>query len=118
MVELIVVVAVLAILAAIAVPIAGSLLSDSNASADASNVQMLQDAVEKYVAQNHAYPTTAAEAVTAIQANTTLQAAAGVLVLSPRNGSTGDLFLYDITTHLISVGTVAGTDVAISQAQS
>ena len=113
MVELIVVIAVLAILAAVAVPIAGSLLSDANTSSDSSNLALLQDAVEKYVAQNHPYPTAAAGVITAVQANTTLGLSGGVLNLRPRNGVVTNVFRWGIdaaipaTYRKVSVGAVA-----------
>ncbi len=56
LVELIVVMAILALLAALAVPKFADVLSNARGSADSTNVKLLQDAVDLYYAQEHQYP--------------------------------------------------------------
>lgn len=94
LVELIIVMAILAVLAGIAVPKFGSVLNDSKKNADAANVKLLQDAVELYYNQEGSYP-------------------AGLSDLSPKyvrdiptqkypKASEGNSFSYDQTTGKVS----------------
>lgn len=56
LVELIIVMAILAVLAGMAVPKFGNILNESKQKADAANVRLLQNAVELYKNQTGAYP--------------------------------------------------------------
>ena len=56
LIELIVVIAVLGMIASIAIPKVGNITSRAREQADASNVQILQSAVERYNAENGEYP--------------------------------------------------------------
>ena len=60
LVELVVVIAILGILAAIAVPRFISAVDDANAAADAANLKALQAAVNMYYMSNNEYPGTLA----------------------------------------------------------
>ena len=59
LVELIVVIAVLGILAAVAIPRLGGITSDAKKKADAANIKVIQSAVEMYHAKNGELPATA-----------------------------------------------------------
>ncbi len=56
LIELIVVIAVLGMIASIAIPKVGNITSRAREQADASNIQILQSAVERYNAENGDYP--------------------------------------------------------------
>lgn len=56
LVELVVVIAILGILAAIAVPRFINAIDDANEATDAANVKVLQAAVNMYFMENNAYP--------------------------------------------------------------
>lgn len=122
MVELIVVIAVLAILAGIAIPIAGSLTKDANESSDAANVAMIQSAIEKQVAKTgDPYPTDVAGVMAAVKAYTKIKTigtgADELLDIKVKAGATGETFIYDTSTNTVSVGTgtKAGNPFPISQ---
>jgi type IV pilus assembly protein PilA len=85
--------AILAVLAAIAVPRYTGILADSKAKADTANVQLLQNAVEVYYAQNSAYPTDLATLVTA-----------GLLKAVPTQSTptAGAPFVYTASTGTVS----------------
>ncbi len=56
LIELIVVIAVLGILAAVALPRIGAVTSDAKVQADAANIKILQEAAETYYAKNGEFP--------------------------------------------------------------
>ena len=56
LVELIVAVTILAILAAIAIPVASQLLSTSSENVDDANLALIKTSVQAYYAKNEAYP--------------------------------------------------------------
>lgn len=56
LVELVIVMAILAVLAALAIPKYTSVLSKAKAKSDQTNVKLLQDAVDLYYAENNSYP--------------------------------------------------------------
>ena len=56
LIELIVVIAVLGMIASIAIPKVGNITSRAREQADASNIQILQSAVERYNAEHGEYP--------------------------------------------------------------
>lgn len=56
LIELLVVIGILAILAAIAIPLVGNRIEKARASADVANVRMLQGAVELWVVDNSSDP--------------------------------------------------------------
>ncbi|MBC7074845.1 MAG: prepilin-type N-terminal cleavage/methylation domain-containing protein [Syntrophomonadaceae bacterium] len=58
LVELVIVMAILAVLAALAIPKYTSVLSEAKAKSDQTNVKLLQDAIDLYYAENGEYPAT------------------------------------------------------------
>mgnify|MGYP003699977431 CR=1 FL=1 len=58
LIELIVVIAILGILAAIAVPRVTTSLSNAKTNADEANIKILQNAVERYYVEKGTYPST------------------------------------------------------------
>jgi len=60
LIELLVVVAILGVLAAIAVPMVTGAIDDARTNADAANVKILNDALDRYYFDNSGYPDTLA----------------------------------------------------------
>ncbi|MGJ7044582.1 competence type IV pilus major pilin ComGC [Thermoanaerobacterium thermosulfurigenes] len=92
LIELIVVIAILGILAAIAVPRVTTSLSNAKASANKASLKIIQDAVERYyVENNNTYPTDLQTLVNS-----------GYLDSLPKTAE-GDNFQYNATTGIVSI---------------
>jgi len=112
LVELIVVVTVLAILAAIAIPVASDLVTRSNTTSNNANISLYEAAIERYVAtpttatpagSGGGYPADGVTAGTAIKRFTNI----GITGTIPAPTGAG-VFLYNTQTHRVTVG--AGAD--------
>ncbi|MCX8129145.1 MAG: prepilin-type N-terminal cleavage/methylation domain-containing protein [Clostridia bacterium] len=110
-VELIVIVTVLAILAAIAIPVAADLVGRANTSSNSANIALFESAIEKYVATpatatpaggGGTYPTNGTEAGTAIKRFTNI-GTAGTIPTPTGGGS----FIYNTTTHKVNTTSAA-----------
>ncbi len=102
LVELIVVITVLAILAAIAIPIAGNWVGSAKTSSDVSNVAIFQSAIEKSAADGKDYPGTAADAVTVITSYSAISAL-------PTPSQKDAKFYYNTTSHRVTCSAVTLT---------
>lgn len=104
LVELIVVITVLAILAAIAIPIAGNWVGKAKTSSDASNIALFQSAIEKAVADGNAYPKSGETAV--VRSYITSYSAISTPIAAPQNG---DHFIYNTATNKVATGSAIDT---------
>ena len=105
LVELVIVITVLAILAAVGIPVVSGIVKDANSSADNANIALFEAAIERYAADmgetggKGEYPANGTEAGTAIKAYTKLTE-----MPKPKSDS-GSEFVYDSTSHKVAMDT-------------
>lgn len=118
LIELIVVIAILGILAAVAVPRLSGFQGDARAKADASNLTMLNNSVEAYNAQNGSYPVSGATAANVVSNGSTFLTLFANYVPStvPTCQVSGYHFYYDSAAsgNKVTYGTSAASTTAVA----
>lgn len=105
LIELVIVVAVLVILAAIAIPVVGGVIKDANTATDGANAKTIETTIKMYVAKKSITVDTTT-ALTAATAKSALQDA-GLGDIQTK-AATGDSFIINKSTMAVTTGASTG----------